>query len=365
MPSRTPSPIAVLTACLGLLVPAVAQTTHLVGAGGFPTIGAAVLAAANGDIVLVDPGSYPGFVVDRGLTIRARSPGTVTCTSVLFNFNAPSGQQVHCVDLDLHGLSFVHGEATFDRCRFSAHGTALAPSNAHLHLLDCIVGADPNGLVPTPSMTADGSVVLASGSTFTGADGAAPYFAPGHALELRGATFFASHCTIAGGANGGTLPPAIVADPASTLLLADSAVTCLGPCPIVAPGASGRQIRTALSPSCGALPPGPLLGVTRTGPMSAGGTLALTYRFGPNEPIAMAANLRIGFQLLPFLEPAVLLEAGCFPVGFATTDANGSASIGWGIPANPALVDRAVWVQGFAGSTAPLQASALAGGVIR
>lgn len=48
-----------------------AQATHLVGPGGFAQIRDALAIAAPGDLILVQPGTYSQFFVQRGVTIRA------------------------------------------------------------------------------------------------------------------------------------------------------------------------------------------------------------------------------------------------------------------------------------------------------
>ena len=48
--------------------PSLASDVHIVdttGAGDFPTIQQALNSAADGDIILVRPGTYPSFVVDN------------------------------------------------------------------------------------------------------------------------------------------------------------------------------------------------------------------------------------------------------------------------------------------------------------
>jgi regulator of RNase E activity RraA len=53
-----------------------AQTVHLVGPGGFATIQAAISAAANGDVVVIQSGSYTAFTLAKDLTLTA-APGAI------------------------------------------------------------------------------------------------------------------------------------------------------------------------------------------------------------------------------------------------------------------------------------------------
>ena len=105
---------------------ALAQTTHLVGPGGLAQIRDALLIAAPGDLVLVQPGTYAQFHANVGVTIRAAVPGTVVvaydasvlsavCSSDPFclvvesrtRIAPPAGQTVHC-----EGLEFARAAGT-------------------------------------------------------------------------------------------------------------------------------------------------------------------------------------------------------------------------------------------------------------
>ena len=65
---------------VAVTVPAAAQNVIRVGGPGgqFSDIRAAIQAAAPGDVVLVEPGTYPSFGLDRGITIVALGPVTLT-----------------------------------------------------------------------------------------------------------------------------------------------------------------------------------------------------------------------------------------------------------------------------------------------
>ncbi len=78
------------------------QTTHLVGPGGFPTIDAAIAAAAPGDIVLVQAGAYGSLAVDKGLVIRGLGAVYVQTLTPL-TWHVPAGQVLEVQDIHLTG----------------------------------------------------------------------------------------------------------------------------------------------------------------------------------------------------------------------------------------------------------------------
>ncbi|MCA8949796.1 MAG: hypothetical protein KDE27_09860 [Planctomycetes bacterium] len=353
----------------GLLVaPAGAQTTHLVGPGGFATIGDAVAAAVDGDIVHVAPGTYPRVSINKALTVRALTPGTVVLENgpFLSGIAAPAGKAIHVIGLEYRGFTITNGSVTLDQCTFVSNGDILVAVGGRCHMQDCMVlGRGPAIINPNAALVVDHAFVSAIGSTFEGTSATGGYNGVSVGVDVRVGTFQASGCTIQGG-NGPTSRPGLIADAESTIWLSDSnVISDPAVCPIEAASAHGRQARTTLTPNCGALPSGPLLGIRRTAPMTPGGTLDLAFLSEPNEPIGVFANLLIGFQPGVLFEQPNLLGGGCQPVGMLFTDATGNASASWSIPLVSALVDRGVWVQGFAGLSAPIRTSSLAGGVVR
>lgn len=344
-----------------------AQTTHLVGPGGFPDIQAAVTAAANGDIILVQPGVYGAATVPKGLTIRAITPGTVTVIGFAQYFSPPPGEPLHVVGIEFAVITLAaNGTITLDRCRFSNRGDGLSPFNARVHLQDCVLQPTPNGtLTPNATLFAQNSFVTAIGTTIAGTDGQAPFNTGGPAVRLEGSTLHASGCTISSGP-GNPAADAIIGDGNSTVWLSDSSVSSdPTACPIAAPGAAGQQVRTVLTPSCGALPIGPLLGVSRSGQLAVGVPFTLTFTGQPNEPIGVCANVDLDLQPAPLSAQPVLLAPGYWPVAMLALGNSGAAPVTWAVPNDPGLVDRVLWLQGYAGTASPLQLSPVTGGVIR
>lgn len=110
----------------GLVVPLLAaslaaQTVHRVGASQpFATIQDAIDAAAPGDIVAVDAGTYPAFTLNKGLTIRAEPTGAVvqagTGTPWLV-LDVPTGGHARLSGLELKGVtSQGPGVVSFEQC---------------------------------------------------------------------------------------------------------------------------------------------------------------------------------------------------------------------------------------------------------
>lgn len=350
--------------CAALAVALPAQATLLVGPGGFPDVQSAITAASNGDIIVVLPGIYGPIHPTKSLTIRA-APGTVLIGGLVHNFLPPVGGAVHLTGIDIGGLTLVHdGTATFDTCRFTSRDVGLSAVRSTVHLLDCTFTALPQGQnTPLALLYAADSYVTATGSIIKGSPPQWPFNTGSPAVRLLRSTLHCSGCVIA--AAGGA-PTALTADPNSTLWIADSAVTTglLG-CPINATGAAGHQARTTVAPNCGALPRGPLLGAARGAPLSTGAPFTLTFTSDPNDPIGVCADLRLGIQPgLLFAQP-LLLAPTYWPAAALVADGSGLATVTWNMPANAALVDRALWLQGFAGASVPLSLSPVTGGVIR
>ncbi|MCB9878804.1 MAG: hypothetical protein H6835_14510 [Planctomycetes bacterium] len=68
--------VAVILQCSALLGAVCAQSTLVVGPGGFAQIRDAVAVAAPGDVVVMQPGVYAHFTAQVACTIRAAVPGT-------------------------------------------------------------------------------------------------------------------------------------------------------------------------------------------------------------------------------------------------------------------------------------------------
>jgi len=101
-----------LTTCAALLVLAAAPATAQVrivtapGAPGFATIGEAVAAAVDGDMLIVGLGNYPGFTIDgKALSVFAVADVGVTIGGTIEVKNLSAQQTVVVRDLDAAGVS--------------------------------------------------------------------------------------------------------------------------------------------------------------------------------------------------------------------------------------------------------------------
>jgi hypothetical protein len=111
--------------------------------GRLRDIDAAIAAASPGDVLVVMPGTYPGFAVTKGVTIRPASSGTVTFASSAFppyiSAQIPPGQIGHLVELQLPVLIVTGGR---------------------LGVVDCSVG-------PNHVTVLGGALVVLNGCTVT------------------------------------------------------------------------------------------------------------------------------------------------------------------------------------------------------
>src|SRR5262245_39676927 len=71
-------PRLLFAAAMALLASSLAaQPVHLVGPGGFAQIQAAINAAANGDVIVIQGGTYLPFTLTKDLTLTAAPGATV------------------------------------------------------------------------------------------------------------------------------------------------------------------------------------------------------------------------------------------------------------------------------------------------
>lgn len=358
---RSSALVACVTCHAGTLL---AQTVHLVGPGGFPTILDAVIAAAPGDIIHVLPGTYTYLSAAKDLTIRALTPGTVAVTDVAV-LTPPPNQTVHVVGIRFFA-AFASGSVTFDECTIDgAAGSCFIVNGGRVHLQDCVV-TPPTLLaswMSAPAMHVTNSDVTMVDSHVEGVDGIG-ITPPSEAIELIGSTLRGSGLLVRGG-NGSPTVPAIVANATSRVWLSDSTVQGdVLSCPLSA--SQGRHDRCTLTPNCSGIPAGSVLGTRRLAPPQSGGAVSVEFRAGPNAPIGVVAALHLQHTLWPELEQSLLMPvATAFPLATLIANPVGLAAGSWPIPAAPAVVDRGIWLQAFGGTSWPLQASAVVGGVIR
>jgi hypothetical protein len=350
-------PISVVA---GLFVAtASAQTTHLVGPGGFPQIRDALGVAAPGDIVAVQPGTYAHFTANLGVTIRAVAIGTVLveydpafasgCTGNCgpTRIAVPAGQVVRCIGLDFRpnwSFSYVHyvavtsGTATFERCTLRAEPWfALHVDGARVHLQDCTLASLGTGS-SFGGLFANASSVTAVRCSFAGSS--ATLVVPGPAVRLWSSDFQGSQLQLTGGAIlfGGPGGPGIQLDTASSAWISDSTITGGGTgCPVQVGGGAGRLDRCVLSPvgaACTSLPGGLVVGADSTTPMQIGAPFTIDWRTDPNQFLLVIVSPGLGFVPLPGLtdQPLSLDLANSWLATVLLSDAIGFATVTWNIP---------------------------------
>ncbi len=346
-----------------LAVGLAAQTVHLVGPGGFPTIQQAVNAAAPDDIVHVQAGTYFSFTVNKSLRVRALGPVTLG-TSLLqpghVVVQAPVGATVDLVGFDMMTLAVTSGRASLDAC-VVRHGTSV--QNASLHLQ----ASQLYGATALLATQADVTAVqcLFSGPTTT-------FLVPGPVIDLIGSRFHASQCTAAGAAFLQTVHLYLRAMSSSRAWFADSYLgwTPAGHCAMqVSADSQVRFDRTTYTatPGCAQPVAGTLLGVQRGTPLLVGQTFELAFKALPGDFIVVFASPFLGtVDFAPQLEQPAWLDAPqAAAVAVLVADAAGNASMSFPIPGNPGIADLTLWLVGVSGPGQPLQASPPVGGVAR
>ena len=345
-----------------------AQTTHLVGPGGHAQIHDAIAIASNGDVILVQPGNYVGFLTQKSLTIRGTAPGVNIGPGLLphsiFNLLPGSNGEVHLVDLHIHSLLLSNARASLDGVTIDSPGGNLIVFHSVAALQDCVIHPQAVPILgAAPGLQAHDSHLTLIDSRVHGAL-ALPGGYAATAVSLANSRLFGSGLDLATDASsGGAL--IVDGDATSTVWLADSTVQSgWWTCPVNA--GAVRFERTTVTPSCPGAPTGNVLGVHRTAPPLAGAPFVLAFRFDRNQPLGVQCALAIAATAPPFLEQALLLPpATAFAAGLLVTDANGLATGSWNVPAGPHFAGQQLWFQAFGGTTFPLQASALAGGIVR
>lgn len=350
------------------------QTTHLVGPGGFPTIDAAIAAAAPGDIVLVQAGAYGSLAVDKGLVIRGLGAVYVQTLTPL-TWHVPAGQVLEVQDIHLTGgVTIGSGQVALTGCQvsgqvFGAPTPALRVQNAGVHLVDCIVTAN-SGASALPAVEAAQADVTAVGCTF-----AVSWFgaAPPAVADLQTSRFAASHCTFQSTQAGGLDAPGIRAGTFCQVWLTDSAITT-GPdaCALAGSGAMFRVERCVLSPttatSCGVLQGGPTqLGIEAATELQNGAPYTLHFTGQPFQWIAVHASTGLATTPLPtFFEQPLQLDLTSFWfVGLYPTDFDGTASVTWNMPVG-LFVDTPLWLEAITiEATFPWQVAPVVGGIVQ
>ncbi len=211
------APLAVL-----LAAPLASAAILTVGPSGqFAEIADALAAAQPGDVLIVQPGTYHEFTVDKPVRILGDGSGGVIVTSFGQNgivvTGIPAGEEAVLSGLDLQAnpilapvqasVHLVDNAGTVVLCdlrvasQFSGMGVA-ADGCARVLLLDAeILDAGTHGSVaPNAAVSATGSELWIANSTITGEFGASGFAEPGdHGVSVDNASLHVWRSTIRGG----------------------------------------------------------------------------------------------------------------------------------------------------------------------
>ena len=377
-----------------------------VGPGrAFAQIADAVLAAQPGDSILVEPGTYQGFLLDKPLRILGTGPGVVVD------------------DLGGHGIEILHiaaGEQALVAGLEVRPLPILAVPQAGVVVRDCAGTVVLSDLVVRPSQAAYGLYVedcarlmVLSSSVFN-AGGAAGMFATGSevwlansfvvgqllsfsttqegpdGLFLQDGSLHAWRSTVQGGAGSGGKPAFPFPPHGGDGLVADNAEVVLyggpeggifggkgGPAGFfVGPGDGGAGVRLVNGSTArlqqdlviqGGLDgsgsiPAPDVSVDGTSSSSteprvfptleadAVGTPGAPFQVradgNPGAPVVLFVSLGTGPTLaFPGVEGLGALQATFFQVGFSTLDGGGQLAFPLTVPTGPTLVGEALIFQ--------------------
>lgn len=388
-----------------------AQTVHVVGPGGFATIQAAINAAANGDVVVIQSGSYVPFTLAKDLTLTAAPGAIVDILPVPFGpgisvFQPPGLAKVVGIRFRTTSFPFssdqtqvTAGTVHFSDCAFeSARNIAIAAllvQNACVAMQRCAVfggGVQTVGLDDSTAgcdgMSAVHSVVVATDSLFFGGNLNWDYGGHGgHAVNVDDSSVHLANCIAVGGDGSALIA---IGTPGDGVHIATTSRTWIADCQ--ARGGDGHTVSggsglanlgsiaalTARSlfaggggspsgpPTLGPLAAAPLLGLDgTTGAIVLGGTWTIRYRAAPATPVLVLWSDRLAASSPSLVSEPLWLPAGSPVADAGVTDSNGIAAFAFAIPGSPALLHAPCFAQAFAGLALPLEAAPPVGGTVR
>lgn len=326
-----------------------------------------IAAATPGDTIVLHQGFYMPFAASRGVRLVTDGgwvifhPNATTPPSPvwLVMLQIPPGEVFSLSDVDVQFPVLAAGHVQFDACRVSR----IAADDAELHLQATTISSY-SGYQPMLALDASSATLLDCTIDANGWGSVAP------AVRVTdGSSLQASHCTVRNGSAAQTSNAALHVDASSDAWLCDSLLATIDTAACAIDGAAHVERCTFEQNGSNCAPPlaGPVLGVTRPAPLRRGTTFSATFTTDANGVVfVLAAPTVKRVDVPPLLaQPSWLPIATVFPVTALLADASGVATIGFPVPANPALQHATLWLEGIGLAAGPLPVSAPFGGEIR
>lgn len=381
------------------------------------------IAQANpGDTLLL--GAYhPGFLLDKGLTLRPRSGRTQVYWNLVPNpqfgsttVQTPQGQRSQLVNIDFQStgplgpgqIGYGHpvtatGTTSFEGCTFLSLGISgrAVTANGNVTLRHC-AATTSFGAIP---LVVQGGACSAVRCQFTGAPAVSGMginnYQPMPGVKVSAGTFVASHCTMTPGAAILDWSFGVPVGPTSGLIV-DGGSAHLTDCTIHgaafpsgfpslpgpydgapaiwAPTGSATHARCTLLPGnggFGAPPPAPtlgnasvdanLVGIDSSGPLATGTTWTATAKAGGSGQL-LGFGLSFGLtpSTLPMVtEPLWMDPATAILVGFTNPAAGASVQAAITVPNVASVVGAELWCQALQLDGPWVRVSPLVGGIVQ
>jgi hypothetical protein len=391
-----------------------AQTVHTVGPGGFATIQAAINAAANGDVVVIQSGSYAAFTLAKDLTLTAAPGATVdVAPATIFGLNVTmlqpptsarlAGMRFRTVQfpVTLCQTQVLGGTVHFADCAFESSNNQLIPTaallvqNARLAMQRCVVIGGGLAAIGQGSssgcdgMTIANAEIAAVDCLFFGGNLNWDFTGRGgHGVLVDNSDVQFANCFASGGDNAAwnpAWPPGdgVHVSSTSRVWIADSELrggnghTNAGGSGLANLGfIAALQARSTFVGGAGAPPGAPVVGPLANAPLlgldgatpaiTLGSTWPVRYRAAPSTPVLVLWSDQLAASTQSLVSEPVWLPAANFAVaGAGVTDANGVAAFAFAVPSATSLLHATCFVQAFAGLAQPLEAAPPVGGTIR
>ncbi|MFT4513094.1 MAG: hypothetical protein ACI89X_003511 [Planctomycetota bacterium] len=337
-----------------------AQSVVRVGAGYYPTIQAAIQAAAPGGVVLIDAGIYEAFTVGKPLTITAQPSALVQILSlgtVSISLSPFEACNLAGLDIEVASMTVAGGVCSAERCTIRTT-TGLEVSNSMLALRWSSVWASHGS-----GLHLQNGILHASEGTFATAAGSSPSNVRA-ALDIDGVSQCSlSECTLSGAWPNTVQEPDASAALDVTGIQANTERAWLLDCslfggfdtagnvgpalrapalPAPAPIRLHREV--ALGAIDGAVTYGPVVGMRTTVDMSIGASFTSTMTGDPGTHHLFYAGTGLaGWVQLPHVEQLAFGLFNTVIFGLVPANAQGDADYTFVVPNNPNVRHAVVW----------------------